>query len=128
MPRWRVDYIGKGGKHLGTVEAPDEKAAIAAAAKLFNITPARRFKIAVTRLEDQRAPRSKDDGPPKPPDPKMRIRGEGGHAWTLKGKCRFCGMTRVLFKLQNRPDCPWHTRPRRGRPKAGPPGNDKAVR
>jgi hypothetical protein len=25
MPRWRVDYIGKGG---GTVEAADEKAAI----------------------------------------------------------------------------------------------------
>ena len=33
MPRWRVDYIGKGGKHLGTVEAPDEKAAIAEAAR-----------------------------------------------------------------------------------------------
>ena len=49
MPRWRVDYIGKGGKHLGTVEAPDEKAAIAEAAKQFNITPARRFKIAVTQ-------------------------------------------------------------------------------
>jgi len=30
MPRWRVDYIGKGGKHLGTVEAP-EKGAIDAA-------------------------------------------------------------------------------------------------
>ena len=24
MPRWRVDYIGKGGKHLGAVEAADE--------------------------------------------------------------------------------------------------------
>jgi hypothetical protein len=24
MARWRVDYIGKGGKHLGTVEATDE--------------------------------------------------------------------------------------------------------
>ena len=35
MPRWRVDYIGKGGKHLGTVEAPDEKAAVAEAAKQF---------------------------------------------------------------------------------------------
>jgi hypothetical protein len=51
MSRWRVDYIGKGGKHLGTVEAPDEKAAIAEAAKQFNITPARRFKIAVTRTQ-----------------------------------------------------------------------------
>jgi hypothetical protein len=49
MARWRVDYIGKGDKHLGTVEAPDEKAAIAEAAKQFNITPARRFKIAVTQ-------------------------------------------------------------------------------
>jgi hypothetical protein len=51
MPRWRVDYIGKGGKHLGTVEAPDEKAAIAEAAKQFNITPTRRFKIAVTKID-----------------------------------------------------------------------------
>jgi hypothetical protein len=42
---------------------------------------------------------------------KMRIRGEGGHAWTLKGKCRFCGMTRVLFKSENRPDCEWHIKP-----------------
>ncbi len=42
---------------------------------------------------------------------KMRVRGEGGHAWTLKGKCRFCGMTRVLFKSENRPDCEWHIKP-----------------
>ena len=41
----------------------------------------------------------------------VRIRGEGGHAWTLKGKCRFCGMTRVLFKSENRPDCEWHIKP-----------------
>jgi hypothetical protein len=46
---------------------------------------------------------------------KVRIRGEGGHAWTLKGKCRFCGMTRVLFKSENRPDCEWHTNPRKRR-------------
>jgi hypothetical protein len=39
---------------------------------------------------------------------KVRIRGQGGHAWTLKGKCRFCGMTRVDFKLNNGPDCQWH--------------------
>jgi hypothetical protein len=25
MPRWRVDYLGKGGKHLGTVEAPERE-------------------------------------------------------------------------------------------------------
>jgi len=51
MPRWRVDYIGKGGKHLGTVEAPDERTAISEAAKLFHITPASRFKIKVTTIE-----------------------------------------------------------------------------
>ena len=45
MARWRVDYLAAKDKHLGTVEAPDEKAAIAEAMKTFNITPARRFKI-----------------------------------------------------------------------------------
>ena len=53
MPRWRVDYLGKKGSHLGTVEAPDEKAAIAKAAEEFNITPARRNKIAVTKVEEK---------------------------------------------------------------------------
>ncbi len=53
MARWRVDYIGKGGKHLGTVEAPDERSAIAEAAKLFHITSARIFKIAVTKIDDK---------------------------------------------------------------------------
>ena len=33
-------------------------------------------------------------------------RSEGGHAWTLKAKCRFCGMTRVDFRMQKRPGCP----------------------
>ena len=51
MTRWRVDYIGKRGKHLGTVEATDEKSAVDAAAKQFNIAPARRNKIAVTKLD-----------------------------------------------------------------------------
>jgi hypothetical protein len=52
MPRWRVDYIGKYGKqHVGTVEAPDEKSAFAEAAKQFNITPARRSKLVVTRID-----------------------------------------------------------------------------
>jgi integrase len=37
----------------GTVEAPDEKSAIAEAAKLFNITPARRFKIAVAKISNK---------------------------------------------------------------------------
>jgi hypothetical protein len=52
----------------------------------------------------------------------MRIRGEGGHAWTLKGKCRFCGMTRVLFKMQNRPDCPYKL-PKRKAKDIGTDGN-----
>ena len=51
MPRWRVDYIGKGGKRLGTVEAPDENAAIEEAMKTFNITAARRFKLLVTKID-----------------------------------------------------------------------------
>jgi hypothetical protein len=46
MPRWRVDYIGKKGKHLGTVDAPDERSAIAEAAKQFNIPPPRPFPTA----------------------------------------------------------------------------------
>jgi len=50
MPRWCVDYVGKKGQHLGTVEAPDEKSAIAEAVETFHITPARRFKIVVTKL------------------------------------------------------------------------------
>ena len=55
MPRWQVDYLGKpylnGKQHVGTVEAPDEKSAFAEAAKQFNITPARRSKLVVTRIE-----------------------------------------------------------------------------
>jgi hypothetical protein len=46
MARWRVDYLEKKGSHLGPIEAPDEKAAIAEAAKQFNITPARPFPSA----------------------------------------------------------------------------------
>jgi len=52
--------------------APDEKTAIAEAAKQFNITPARRKKIAVTRLADRK--RDHKEGPgrrlgwrPRPP-------------------------------------------------------------
>ena len=59
MPRWRVDYIGKGGRsskqHVGTVEAPDEKSAFAGGAKQFNITPARRSKLVVTRIDAERS-------------------------------------------------------------------------
>jgi hypothetical protein len=54
MPRWRADYIGKVLSTLGTVEAPDEKSAIAKAAEEFNITPARQNKIVVTKLGDKK--------------------------------------------------------------------------
>jgi hypothetical protein len=53
MHRWRVDYIGKKNSHLGTIEAPDEKSAVAEAIKTFHITPARRYKIVVTRVEER---------------------------------------------------------------------------
>ena len=43
---------------LGTVEAADEKAAIKQAAKQFNITPARRNKIMVTRTQASAPDRS----------------------------------------------------------------------
>jgi hypothetical protein len=33
MPRWSVDYIGRGAKHLGTVEASNASDAVAEAAK-----------------------------------------------------------------------------------------------
>jgi hypothetical protein len=51
MARWRVDCTGK---HLGTVEAPDESSAIAQAAKQFHITPARRDGISVVELDDRK--------------------------------------------------------------------------
>jgi hypothetical protein len=54
MARWRADYIGKVLSTLGTVEAPDEKSAIAKAAEEFNITPGRRNKIAITKLADKK--------------------------------------------------------------------------
>jgi hypothetical protein len=53
MPRWRVDYIGKKGSHLGTVEARDEREAVDKAAEEFNVSPARRNKIAVTKLSEK---------------------------------------------------------------------------
>ena len=52
---WRFHYLGKA---LGTVDAPDEKSAIAKAAKEFHITPARRFLIKVTMIGGN------DDNPP----------------------------------------------------------------
>jgi hypothetical protein len=57
-PRWRVDYLGKKGPHLGTVEAATEREAIAKAAEEFNIAPARRNKIAVVKLSEKPATRT----------------------------------------------------------------------
>jgi 1,2-phenylacetyl-CoA epoxidase PaaB subunit len=53
MPRWRVEIRGMGKRPstLGSVEAADERSAIVEAAKRFNITPARRDKIIVTRTQ-----------------------------------------------------------------------------
>jgi hypothetical protein len=51
MARWRVDLIGEKPSTLGTVEAADERAAIAEAAKNFYITPARRHSIRVAQID-----------------------------------------------------------------------------
>ena len=50
MPRWRVDIIRKRAKHLGVVEAANEKEAIEKAAKEFDIPPERKNRIAVEKL------------------------------------------------------------------------------
>jgi 1,2-phenylacetyl-CoA epoxidase PaaB subunit len=55
MPCWRVDFKGKVLMTLGSVEAPDEASAIAQAAELYNIRPARQNKIVVKRLEIKEA-------------------------------------------------------------------------
>jgi hypothetical protein len=60
---WRVEYLDKhNSSHLGTIEAADEDGAIDQAAKQFNITPARRNKIVVTRIQaaENHAPDSSD--------------------------------------------------------------------
>ena len=51
MPRWGVDFIGKVLSHLRHGGAPEEKSAIAKAAETFNIPPARRNQIVVTKLD-----------------------------------------------------------------------------
>ena len=49
MPRDSLDPIGKKMRHLGTIEAGMEKAAIEDAVKEFRIEPALSNKIAVTK-------------------------------------------------------------------------------
>jgi hypothetical protein len=53
MPRWRVDVIGKRLQHLGTIEAANEREALAEAIKHFEVRPALRSKIAVTKISDR---------------------------------------------------------------------------
>jgi hypothetical protein len=54
MPRWSVDILRKRAEHLGTVEAPNEQAAIAKAAEEFEIGPERRNRISVRKLDNKR--------------------------------------------------------------------------
>ena len=54
MPRGLVDHIGNQIEHLGTVEAPDEEAAMAEAVKTFHITPTHRSRLIVTKVPDKR--------------------------------------------------------------------------
>jgi hypothetical protein len=54
MARWRVDFVGKVLRSLGSLEAPDENTAIDEAAKEFNTPPARRNKIVVTQVDTKR--------------------------------------------------------------------------
>jgi hypothetical protein len=51
MARWRVNILRRRGQYLGIVEAPDAKAAVAAAIKQFNIAPGLRFQITVQRIK-----------------------------------------------------------------------------
>jgi 1,2-phenylacetyl-CoA epoxidase PaaB subunit len=52
MARWRVDIIGKKLQQLGSVEAPDEREALAEAIKHFKVRPALRRKLAVRKVKD----------------------------------------------------------------------------
>ena len=49
MAKWRVTYLGR---RIGTVDASDDKSAIAEAMKTFHITPTRRFLIRVTEVKE----------------------------------------------------------------------------
>jgi hypothetical protein len=53
MARWRVDIIRSRAEHLGTVIAANEKEAINAAIEIYEIEPARRNRITVTKISDK---------------------------------------------------------------------------
>ena len=52
MARWLVDIIGKKLQHVGTVDAENERKALAEAIKRFDVRPALRSKIAVTKVRE----------------------------------------------------------------------------
>ena len=52
MPRWRVDILRKKAEHLGIVTAPNAQEALARAASLFRIDPARYNKLMITKIDD----------------------------------------------------------------------------
>jgi hypothetical protein len=49
MYEWKITRLRAKAEFLGYVEAPDEKTAIAAAAKEFQIAPELRFRLAAQR-------------------------------------------------------------------------------
>jgi len=53
MPRWSVDIIRHRTEHLGTVVAANEQAAIETAIATFEIEPARRNRVTVTKISDR---------------------------------------------------------------------------
>ena len=52
--RWSVSLIRKKAEQLGTVSAPDEKAAIEMAAEEFKISPEHRNRIVVSKVGSTR--------------------------------------------------------------------------
>jgi hypothetical protein len=52
MSRWRVDIIRKRAEHLGIVTAPNAQEALARAASLFRIKPARYDKLMITKIDE----------------------------------------------------------------------------
>src|SRR6516164_2179170 len=53
------------------------------------------------------------------------MRFERGHAWNVKGACRFCGMTKLFFQAHRMPKCLGLTRPKLIR--QSPPLSDEAM-
>ena len=53
MARWRVDILRSRSEHIGTVAAANEKEAIKAAIDIYEIEPARRNRITVTKISDK---------------------------------------------------------------------------